>query len=996
MDPDRPTDPLSDGSPGEATADAIDSAAAAAHTPGIADPDVTVDVAGGDGMAPSVTVRSFGDYEILGELGRGGMGVVYRARQVSLNRPVALKMVKTGLLASDDELRRFQNEAETVALLDHPGVVPIYEVGAHDGQRYISMRLVEGGSLVSLLGRYRGDPWAVARLTAEAAEAVAHAHARGILHRDLKPANILVDAEGRPHVTDFGLAKRVEADAELTASGAILGTPAYMSPEQATGRRGAITTATDVYGLGSVLYALLTGRAPFGGDSVAETLDAVRNALPEPPRRLVAAVPRDLETICLKCLEKDPRRRYPTAQALADDLRRWIDSRPIAARRVGPAERAWLWCRRRPAIASLVAAALLALIGGTAATIAVQVAANRALAAKNVELASANARVEQRYDLAMEAIKSFHTGVSEDFLLREVQFKGLRDRLLNSASDFYERLGALLGEEPDLASRRALSQAGFEVAVLAGQVGRQEDALALHRRVLAGREALAAAQGADPATAVDVARSLLAIGKALEATGQMAEALATLERARSTLAGADGSPPEDAAGRSTFAAVEAQSGLTLMATGRTAEALHALERAHLLQDLLARADPGDHDRQADLAATHNLIGMVRTQTGRPAEALEAYGAARAIWSDLADAHPAIGEFRNQLADAYSNIGAQLGSTGRPAEALEAIKAARAVRQRLAEEQPAVTALQRDLAASHFNAGILLAATGRPAEALEAYEAAREIQRRLADDNPQVTHFRADLARSDNNIGALLAVMGKPATALEAHRAARAVRQRLAEEHPQVVQHRADLADSHGHIATLLAAMGRPLKSSSTGPTWRTAMAISPPCWRRWGGRPRPWRRTRRCGPSGSGWPRSTPLSSTTGPTWRSAITRSARSWGTWVSRPGPWRRSGRRWRPRGDWPGTIPPLQSTRSSWGLATITSLPCWPGRASRPRPWRRTGRRGRSGRRWPTPTPRSRRTVTCWRAPTPEQPTPCAAWAARSRPCRDTRPPSPCARR
>ena len=306
------------------------------------------------------TVRYFGDYEIQKELGRGGMGVVYKARQVSLNRPVALKMIKAGVLADDAELRRFQNEAEAVALLDHPGIVPVYEVGEHDGQRYFSMKLVEGGNLAEQLASFKDNPRAAATLLAETAEAVHHAHMRGILHRDLKPANILVDAEGHPHVTDFGLAKRVEADVEMTASGAILGTPAYMSPEQATGRRGTITTATDVYGLGAILYALLTGKAPFGGDSVIETLDAVPERPPESPTKLNANVPRDLETICLKCLEKDPRRRYASAQALADDLRNWLDSRPITARRVGPAERAWLWCKRKPAMAALAAAVVLA------------------------------------------------------------------------------------------------------------------------------------------------------------------------------------------------------------------------------------------------------------------------------------------------------------------------------------------------------------------------------------------------------------------------------------------------------------------------------------------------------------------------------------------------------------------------------------------------------------------------------------------------------------
>src|SRR5579864_3784360 len=321
----------------------------------IADPGGT----NGEALARGTAVRYFGDYEIQAELGRGGMGVVYNARQVRLNRPVALKMLRAGLLAGDDELRRFQNEAEAVALLDHPGIVPVYEVGEYDGQRYLSMKLVPGGNLAADLAAYKDNPRAAAALLADAAEAVHHAHMRGILHRDLKPANILVDAERRPHVTDFGLAKRVGEDVEFTLSGAILGTPGYMSPEQAAGRRGTITTATDIYGLGSVLYALLTGKAPFTGDSVMDTLQKIREKPPEPPHKFNAKVPGDLEVICLKCLEKDPRRRYSSSQALADDLRAWLGSRPIAARPVGALTRARLWCHRRPAIAGLSAAVVV-------------------------------------------------------------------------------------------------------------------------------------------------------------------------------------------------------------------------------------------------------------------------------------------------------------------------------------------------------------------------------------------------------------------------------------------------------------------------------------------------------------------------------------------------------------------------------------------------------------------------------------------------------------
>jgi eukaryotic-like serine/threonine-protein kinase len=330
------------------------------------------------------------------------MGVVFKARQMTLNRPVALEMIKAGVLAGDAELRRFQNEAEAVALLDHPGIVPVYEVGEHDGQKYFSMKLIDGSNLAEQLPSFQDDPRAAVALMTETSEAVQHAHMRGILHRDLKPANILVDAQGHPHITDFGLAKRVESDVELTASGAIMGTPAYMSPEQAAGRRGSMTLTTDVYGLGAILYALLTGRPPFGGDSLIETLDAVRTALPEPPAKRNAKVPRDVELICLKCLEKNPADRYPTAEALADDLKRWAAGEPVSVRAAGNVERLTKWARRKPTLAAAYTLGLLTvLLGGLggaavwqwrAAATARDLAATAKLAAEKARDGEATAR----------------------------------------------------------------------------------------------------------------------------------------------------------------------------------------------------------------------------------------------------------------------------------------------------------------------------------------------------------------------------------------------------------------------------------------------------------------------------------------------------------------------------------------------------------------------------------------------------------------------------
>jgi eukaryotic-like serine/threonine-protein kinase len=589
------------------------------------------------------TVRGqmLGEYELLGVLGVGGMGIVYRARQLSLNREVALKLIKADDAADLASLRRFRNEAEAVAALDHAHIVPIYEIGLEDSRHYFSMKLIEGNSLDRRLDVYKGRYRDAALLVARVAEAVQHAHLRGILHRDLKPSNILVDDDGQPHVTDFGLARRVSDDPEQSLHGSLIGSPPYMAPEQAKSQRGGPTVATDVYGLGAILYAVLTGHAPHRGSSVFEVLEHVRENPAEPPSKLDSKVPRDLERICLKCLEMEPGHRYATAQAVVDDLGRWLRGEPIEARPVSRITRGWMWCRRKPALAGLSLALAASLIGGMTGIVVSWIDLRKQknlLAATNVKLEASNAQVTRERD-ASRGLVDFMTrrmmsNSSVLFGANEQTGSGARTITLESMLDLaseilsleypgqpklealmrqtlsrtYRGLGKITKAEAELTRCQALLAALpesdepdrltalHELAELRLDQHKPEDAEPLARRAYEGRLRLL---GPDERETIDSSMTMALVERQL---GRFDEAERLM---RANLAACVRALPED-------------DDVRLMATSELAALLldrHNYAEAEPLfrQELAARTRGGVEDNPLTFRVRNNLAGLLQAR-----------------------------------------------------------------------------------------------------------------------------------------------------------------------------------------------------------------------------------------------------------------------------------------------------------------------------------------------------------------------------------------------
>jgi tetratricopeptide (TPR) repeat protein/predicted Ser/Thr protein kinase len=689
-------------------------------------------------------------YEGLEELGRGGMGVVYKARHTRLKRIVAVKMIRAGSQAGPEELARFRREAEAVAHLQHANIVQIYEVGEHQGQPYLSLEFVDGGSLEEKLARSPLPAHQAAALVETLARAMYAAHQKGILHRDLKPANVLLMADGTPKITDFGLAKRLDVESAQTRSGALIGTPSYMAPEQATWAVGPIGPPTDVYGLGAILYETLTGRPPFRGASILETLEQVRKEEPVAPGRLQPKLPRDLETICLKCLQKQPRHRYASAEALGDDLRRFLNGEAIRARPAPLWERAWKWTNRRPTAAALlgvsVLAAMILLMGWLQFTAQLKVERDAATKERDRAEAVANFLVEafrHPNPFAGGGEMTITDRLNQAAARLEQEFSHdpvTKAQLLDALGQTYFGLGLPAQAVGLLEQARTIRQTVLGVdhpdtlgtmsnlAVGYGAAGRLPEALPLFEETLQLRKAKLGPDHPDTLT------SMHNLATAYRVAGRLSEALPlheeTLQLTKAKL-GPD--HPSTLFSMSNLAQV-------YRATGRLKEALPLYEET--LQLMKAKLGP---DHPDTLTAMNNLAGVYMDAGLHEALPL-LEEVLKLMRTKLGPDHPNTVTAMNSLAEVYR-------ASGRLKEALPLYEATLQLRkaQLGPDHSDTLTAMN--------NLAVAYGAADRLPEALPLYELALQLRKaKLGPDHP-------DTLTSMNNLAEVYRVIGRVPKAL---------------------------------------------------------------------------------------------------------------------------------------------------------------------------------------------------------------------------------------
>jgi len=712
--------------------------------------------------------KRFGNYDLLDEIGRGGMGVVYRARQRSADRIVALKVIRRELLQSlvrdttTGALERFHHEVQAAARLEHDHLVSVYEVGDVAGEPFFSMQYVDGESLGEILRTGPVESRRAARYLEQVARAVAAAHREGILHRDLKPQNILVDTKtDRPLVVDFGLAKLQGSCDELTRSGDVMGSPPYMSPEQARDSS-RVTAQSDVYALGATMYHLLTGRPPFQAATVLETIRQVIDEEPVPPRKLNPLIDRDAETICLKCLEKHVLRRYASGETLAEDLRRYLDHKPIQARPIGPLGRCWRWCLRNPVTAASLALAVAFLIAALVAATVGYLKTSASLAVAN----QAKKQSDESFRQARSAVDRFFTHVSENELLDLPGMQPLRRELLEEAIAYYERFLKQRGDDPSI--RDELAATHFRVGRIRELIEAREEALQAYQQARTAQRQLLAERPDDRLRLAALGDTANAMGRVLHRLEDFEGALTAYReavKARERLAEL---APEVAEYRRTLANTYMNIGLVERLVDFE-RARQWFERAQTIRAELVASDSDSATVRRDQAKGDFNFAVLEIHAGREAADTQQFGAAtRHFEAAEQRLRAAIDAFekllqtgargldnRHSLATCYRLLGDLKSDTRQTEEALRLYEQSREQMVLFALTNPDVAEYRATLAGLHMNVGFLHVEQGQTEPALAALADARDLLEPLVADFPATPLFRADLALTLQEIGQLL-------------------------------------------------------------------------------------------------------------------------------------------------------------------------------------------------------------------------------------------------